>query len=104
MEKRCHVCRHCKYLDSVPYALRPFDCRCIKNNGLIDRENVCDWFEFREEKCRDCRYCVFEPNSCNPEQIIGWCTCQQFARQPDGQEYIKDDTVACCEFVRKKND
>ena len=96
MVKRCHTCRYCKSIKGQ----EPYDVRCMKNNGLVTRYNVCDWFEYNTAKCKDCRFCSFEPNSCDPEQIIGYCMQQQYASSL-GEEYISTDTIACCEFKKK---
>lgn len=92
MDRICHNCRHLRDTG------REAACHCVLRDALVSEYGICDDHEFRVERCMDCRYCVFEPNCCNPEQELGICMRQSFPRQSDGQEYIDADTPACCEF------
>lgn len=80
----CGNCVHCQYLGSpLPNIMYPFDCRCLRNNGLVSQSNKCDWFELREERCSGCVHFS--------ESGIGvMCSRMREASR---------DSVACCEWV-----
>ena len=51
----CLNCRYCQSLGSpLPNILEPYNCRCLRNNGLVTLSNHCKWYEKLEGSCEGC--------------------------------------------------
>lgn len=102
MEKMCHNCKYCRLLEGISFPLADHDCVCEIDVSSVTRYDVCESFVWREEKCKDCRYCDFVNIALDSPRLDGFCMMQQHPTSLN-EEWINDDTVACCEFKMKEN-